>query len=175
MPCTYKCRHDAAADLIHIYAFTKCFFRIRVILVNMRSLGARSTLSLFTICFLFFFFIQEYKAVTSPPVFISPLDLGPKYSDKLGSGLHEYRKTYGENYCLGQLIYWHNQANAEPDCTLANASRGCLSLPDIGSFYAKAQKPSKQRIYGPRTLKFMLSRMVSIISLSVSLCHHALD
>lgn len=129
LPCTYKCRHDAAADLIHIYAHTKCFFRVR-----------------------------EYKAVTSPPVYISPLDLGPKYTDKLGSGFQEYHKSYGENYCLGQLIYWHNQTNAEPDCSLARASRGCLSLPDIGSFYAKVQKPSRQ-VYGPRTVKFMLSRM----------------
>ncbi|GFS31876.1 SET domain protein 2 [Actinidia rufa] len=130
LPCTYKCRHDAAADLIHIYAHTKCFFRLR-----------------------------EYKAVTSPPVYISPLDLGPKYTDKLGSDFQEYHKTYGENYCLGQLIYWHNQANAEPDCGLARSSRGCLSLPDIGSFYAKAQKPSRHRVYGPRTVKFMLARM----------------
>lgn len=30
LPCTYKCRHDAAADLIHIYAYTKSFFKIRV-------------------------------------------------------------------------------------------------------------------------------------------------
>lgn len=30
LPCTYKCRHDAAADLIHTYAYTKSFFRIRV-------------------------------------------------------------------------------------------------------------------------------------------------
>lgn len=38
LPCTSKCRHDAAADLIHIYAFTKCFFRIRVSLVSIPSL-----------------------------------------------------------------------------------------------------------------------------------------
>lgn len=30
LSCTYKCRHDAAADLIHMYAYTKCFFRARV-------------------------------------------------------------------------------------------------------------------------------------------------
>ncbi|KAG6717777.1 hypothetical protein I3842_04G117100 [Carya illinoinensis] len=130
LPCTYKSRHDAAADLIHIYAYTKCFFRIR-----------------------------EYKAVTSPPVYISPLDLGPKYADKLGVGFQEYCKTYGENYCLGQLILWYNQTNAEPDCSLARASRGCLSLPEIGSFYAKVQKPSRHRVYGPRTVRFMLARM----------------
>ncbi|GAB4825090.1 hypothetical protein Ancab_007965 [Ancistrocladus abbreviatus] len=128
LPCTYKCRHDAAADLIHIYAYTKCFFKIR-----------------------------ECKAITSPPVYISPLDLGPKCSDKL-SGLTEYCKIYGENYCLGQLIYWYNQAT-DPDRKLARASRGCLSLPEIGSFYAKAQKPSRQRVYGPRTVRFMLMRM----------------
>ncbi|XP_044467024.1 histone-lysine N-methyltransferase ATXR3-like isoform X2 [Mangifera indica] len=130
LPCTYKCRHDAAADLIHIYAYTKCFFRVR-----------------------------EYKAFTSPPVYISPLDLGPKYTDKLGTGLQEYRKTYGENYCLGQLIFWHIQSNTDPDCSLARGSRGCLSLPEIGSFYAKVQKPSRQRVYGPRTVRFMLSWM----------------
>ncbi|KAI4334068.1 hypothetical protein L6164_018805 [Bauhinia variegata] len=128
LPCTYKCEHDAAADLIHIYAYTKCFFRI-----------------------------QEYQAITSPPVYISPLDLGSKYTDKLGAGLQEYRKTYGENYCLGQLIFWHNQSNSEPDCSLARASRGCLSLPDIGSFYA--QKPSQHHIYGPRTVRSMLAKM----------------
>ncbi|PIN14920.1 histone H3 (Lys4) methyltransferase complex, subunit SET1 [Handroanthus impetiginosus] len=129
LPCTYKSRHDAAADLIHIYAHTKYFFRIR-----------------------------EYKTVTSPPVYITPLDLGPKYADKLGSGVHEYRKTYGEIYCLAQLMFWHTQ-NAEPDASLAKASRGCLSLPDVGSFYAKVQKPSRQLVYGPRTMKFMLARM----------------
>uniref|UniRef100_A0A2P2L1K1 SET domain-containing protein n=2 Tax=Rhizophora mucronata TaxID=61149 RepID=A0A2P2L1K1_RHIMU len=130
LSCTYKCRHDAAADLIHVYAYTKCFFRVR-----------------------------EYKAFTSPPVYISPLDLGPKYADKLGPRIHEYKKTYGENYCLGQLIFWHIQTNLEPDYSLEKASRGCLSLPDIGSFYAKIQKPSQQRIYGPKTVKMMLERM----------------
>ncbi|KAG5020992.1 hypothetical protein JHK87_016847 [Glycine soja] len=130
LPCTYKCRHDAAADLIHIYAYTKYFFRI-----------------------------QDYQTITSPPVYISPLDLGPKYADKLGAGFQEYRKIYGENYCLGQLVFWHNQSNAEPDCTLARISRGCLSLPDISSFYAKAQKPSRHRVYGPRTVRSMLARM----------------
>ncbi|XP_061369493.1 histone-lysine N-methyltransferase ATXR3-like [Gastrolobium bilobum] len=130
LPCTYKCRHDAAADLIHIYAYTKYFFRIR-----------------------------DYQTTTSPPVYISPLDLGPKYTDKLGTGFQEYRKIYGDNYCLGQLIFWHNQSNAEPDCTLARVSRGCLSLPDISSFYAKVQKPSRHRVYGPRTVRSMLARM----------------
>ncbi|XP_042010796.1 histone-lysine N-methyltransferase ATXR3-like [Salvia splendens] len=129
LPCTYKSRHDAAADLIHIYAHTKYFFRIR-----------------------------EYKKVTSPPVYITSLDLGPKYADKLGSGVHEYCKTYSETYCLGQLMFWYNQ-NAEPDAVLVKASRGCLSLPDVGSFYAKAQNPSRQHVYGPRTVKFMLSIM----------------
>ncbi|KAK8616127.1 hypothetical protein V6N13_017691 [Hibiscus sabdariffa] len=129
LPCTYKCRHDAAADLIHIYAYTKCFIRVR-----------------------------EYKAVTSPPVYISPLDLSPKYSDKF-TGLQEYCKTYGENYCLGQLIFWYNQTSVDPDSSLFRVSRGCLSLPDIGCFYSKVQKPSKHRVYGPKTVKFMLSWM----------------
>lgn len=107
-------------------------------------------------------FFQEYETVTSPPVHISPLDLGPKYTNKLGAEIQEYRKVYGKNYCLGQLIFWHNQSNADPDHSLVRASRGCLSLPDISSFYAKAQKPSQNRVYGPRTVRSMLARMVSV-------------
>ncbi|XP_061364392.1 histone-lysine N-methyltransferase ATXR3-like [Gastrolobium bilobum] len=130
LSCTYKCRHDAAADLIHIYAYTKYFYRIR-----------------------------DYQTITSPPVYISPLDLGPKYINKLGEEFQEYQKIYSENYCLGQLIFWHNQSNADPERSLARAGRGCLYLPDISSFYAKAQKPSRHRVYGPRTVRSMLARM----------------
>lgn len=130
LPCTSKCRHDAAADLIHIYAYTKCFYKVR-----------------------------EYKTVTSPPVYISPLDLGPNYIDKSGSSFKEYCKTYGDNYCLGQLIYWHSQTNADPDCRLARAARGCLSLPDVSSFYAKSHKPMHEHVYDSRTLRFMMTRM----------------
>lgn len=107
------------------------------------------------------FIWQNYQAITSPPVYISPLDLGPKYTNKSGAEFQEYRKIYGENYCLGQLIFWHNQSNADPDRSLARASRGCLSLPDTSSFYAKAQKPSRHCVYGPRTVRSMLARMVS--------------
>ncbi|KAE9457787.1 hypothetical protein C3L33_10325, partial [Rhododendron williamsianum] len=167
LPCTYKCRHDAAADLIHIYAHTKCFFRVRVGLIifnfyfkNLRNFEVGGGQGFFFLGLnKIYLWLQEYKALTSQPVYISPLDLGPKYTDKLGSGFQEYHKSYGENYCLGQLIYWHNQTNAEPDCSLARVSRGCLSLPDIGSFYAKVQKPSQHRVYGPRTVKYMLARM----------------
>ncbi|AQK50444.1 Histone-lysine N-methyltransferase ATXR3 [Zea mays] len=133
LPCTYKCRHDAAADLIHLYAYTKCFFRVR-----------------------------DYKTVKSPPVHISPLDLGPKYADKLGPGFQEYCKTYPENYCLAQLIYWYSQ-NSEPESRLTRARKGCMSLPDVSSFYVKSLKPLQERVYGNRTVRFMLSRMVSAI------------
>ena len=111
--------------------------------------------------------MQEYKAVQSPPVHISPLDLGPKYVDTMGSGFREYCKTYGENYCLGQLIYWHSQTSADPDSSLARARRGCLLMPDISSFYAKSQKPLREHVYGSRTLRFMLSRMVSASQLAM--------
>lgn len=161
IPCTYKSRNDAAADLIHIYAFTKNFFRIQVL--NFYNSTAFNFIyaPIVPNAKAMFAFLQEYKAVTSPPVYISSLDLGPKYLDKLGTGFQEYCKTYGQNYCLGQLIFWHNQQNTDPDCSLVKASRGCLSLPEVGSFYARIQKPSRQRVYGPKTVKFMLSRMVS--------------
>ena len=109
---------------------------------------------------------QEYKSFVSSPVHISPLDLGAKYAEKLGDSMKEYRKTYGENYCVGQLIYWYEQTNTDPDVTLVKATRGCLSLPDVASFYAKAQKPSKHRVYGPKTVKTMVSQMVKVLALT---------
>lgn len=45
LPCTYKSRHDAAADLIHIYAYTKCFFRIRVRTVTKLNLKYQEAVS----------------------------------------------------------------------------------------------------------------------------------
>ncbi|KAJ1698179.1 hypothetical protein LUZ63_006691 [Rhynchospora breviuscula] len=127
LPCTYKCRHDAAADLIHIYAYTKCLFKVR-----------------------------GYKSVKSPAIYISQLDMGPKYTEKTGS---MYTKTYGPNYILGQLIYWFGQTNADPDLRLARARKGCLTLPDITSFYTKSSKTVRERVYGTRTVRLMLSRM----------------
>ena len=100
--------------------------------------------------------------VQSPPVYISPLDLGPKYVEKMGAGFQEYCKEYGEHYCLGQLIFWHHQTNAEPDLALARARRGCLLLPDLSSFFPTDSAPP---LYGPRTVRFMLSRMVSFLIL----------
>uniref|UniRef100_A0A6V7QV50 SET domain-containing protein n=1 Tax=Ananas comosus var. bracteatus TaxID=296719 RepID=A0A6V7QV50_ANACO len=131
LPCSHKCRHDAAADLIHIYAYTKCFFKVRV-------------------------WVQDCEL---PPVYISPLDLGPNYVEKMGSGFQEYCKTYGENYCLGQLIYWYIPTTADPDNRLLRASKGCLSLPDVSSFYTKSQKPLRENVYSSRTTRFMLTRM----------------
>ncbi|XP_051114134.1 histone-lysine N-methyltransferase ATXR3-like [Andrographis paniculata] len=119
---TKKSRHNADGDLIHIYAHTKCFLRLR-----------------------------KYKKSSTPTIHITPRDLSPKYAEKLGSGVHEYHKTYSESYCIGQLMVWYIQY-PDPDVLLAESSRGCLSLP-------KAQKASQQLVYGRRTVKFMLSMM----------------
>ncbi|KAF6150674.1 hypothetical protein GIB67_020757 [Kingdonia uniflora] len=44
----------------------------------------------------------------------------------------------------------------KPDFTLATVRRGCLSLPEIASFYAMAHKPSHKCIYDLETVKFVL-------------------
>ncbi|KAH9323189.1 hypothetical protein KI387_017828, partial [Taxus chinensis] len=111
MPSSCKCRHDAAADLIHLYAYTKCFFKS-----------------------------FDYGPVESLPLCISPLDLGPKYADSMGAGFQEWQKIYGKDYALGQLIYWFKQTASDPGANLNKARRGCLVLPDISSCYAKGQQ-----------------------------------
>jgi Protein SET DOMAIN GROUP 2 C-terminal len=122
--------------------------------------------------------MQEYKSVKSPAVYISPLDMGPKYTEKTGS---MYTKTYSPNYILGQLIYWFSQTNADPDSRLARARKGCLTLPDISSFYTKSSKNVRERVYGTRTVRFMLSRMVCILCnetshvLSLGLKYHVMN
>ncbi|XP_062021078.1 histone-lysine N-methyltransferase ATXR3-like [Rosa rugosa] len=130
LPSTCTSKLNAAADLINIYACRRNYIRIR-----------------------------EYKPVNSLPVYISPLDLGPKYTDKSGAGFQEYCKTFGENYCLWQLIFCYNQPNAESDCSIARASRDCLSLPDNDSSYAEISEPSWPLVYGPKAVKCMLSRV----------------
>lgn len=88
--------------------------------------------------------------------------MGPKYMEKMSSGFQEYCKTYGKNYCFSQLIYWHNQTNSDPDCSLMKTRRGCLVLPDISSFYSNNQKSLRKHVYGVKTLREMLWRMVSV-------------
>ncbi|KAH7365252.1 hypothetical protein KP509_18G017200 [Ceratopteris richardii] len=129
-PLSSVCRHDGAADLIHMYAYTKLFFTP-----------------------------QAYPTFDSPPLTISPLDLGPKYAHKLGgaSSLMEWKKTYGKDYILGQLIFWNKPNVDDPGAGLLKASKGCLILPDPMSCYAK---PGHQHlVYGSMDRLQMLRRM----------------
>lgn len=128
-PIACVSRHDGAADLIHMYAYTKLFFTC-----------------------------QDYPTFDSPPLTISPLDLGPKHAHKLGTASSkEWSKFYSKDYVLGQLIFWYKPNVAEPGASLAKASRGCLCLPNPTSCYAKS---SQQRlIYGSMDRLRMFRRM----------------
>ena len=67
LPCTYESQNDAAADLIHIYAYTKYFYNLSANIIKCPSFDLNQIT----------FYMQEYKAATSPPAYISPLGLGP--------------------------------------------------------------------------------------------------
>ena len=82
---------------------------------------------------------QDYPTFESPPLTITPLDLGPKHAYKLGAApFKKWVKTYSKDYVLGQLIFWYKPNEAEPGASLAKASRGCLILTDPTSCYAKS-------------------------------------
>lgn len=130
IPSSCRSRHDAAADLIHLYAHTKYFFTR-----------------------------LDYGPLESPPLYISPLDLGPKYADSLGSGFQEWKKIYSKDYALGQLMYWYVQTSPDPGYSLTKARRGCLVLPDISSCYAKTPKQEFSRGYGSKEHAEMIRRM----------------
>ncbi|KAJ7518910.1 hypothetical protein O6H91_20G014700 [Diphasiastrum complanatum] len=124
------CRHDAAADIIHLYACTKYFFTS-----------------------------QEYNSYDSPAISLNSLDLGPRHSYGLGTGVQYWSKTYGKDYVLGQLIYWYKQDAADPGSSLAKARRGCLVLPDVSSCYSKTVQQDFRRGYGSRKLVEMIAYM----------------
>ncbi|MCO5550473.1 hypothetical protein L7F22_003960 [Adiantum nelumboides] len=128
-PITCASRHDGAADLIHMYAYTKLFFTC-----------------------------QDYPTFESPPLTISPLDLGPKHAHKLGAASSmEWTKTYSKDYVLGQLIFWYTPNIADPGASLSKASKGCLSLPEPSSCYAKSCQ--QRLVYGSMDRLRMLRRM----------------
>ncbi|KAL0016263.1 hypothetical protein SO802_003332 [Lithocarpus litseifolius] len=66
LPCTYKSQNDAAADFIHIYAYTKYSDNLSADIIKCPSFD----LNQITL------YMQEYKAATSSPAYISPLGLG---------------------------------------------------------------------------------------------------
>lgn len=131
VPAACVSRHDAAADLIHLYAYTKLFFTS-----------------------------QDYAPVVSPPLTINPLDLGPKHAHTLGAASsQEWRKTYNKDYVLGQLIFWYKHNVADPGSSLAKAVRGCLILPEPMSCYAKSSQAFSRLAYGKRHRWEMFRRM----------------
>jgi hypothetical protein len=128
LPATCKARHDAAADLIHIYAYTKNFF-----------------------------IVEDYAAVESTSMNIHPLDLGS--SRHTISGPRVWHKTYSKEYVWGQLIGWYKQSVADPGASLAKAGRGCLTLPDVSSCYAKSMQHDFRQGYGPKHREKMICQM----------------
>ncbi|KAJ7549235.1 hypothetical protein O6H91_07G046000 [Diphasiastrum complanatum] len=130
LSATWKCRHDAAADIIHLYACTK-----------------------------FFFTSQDYDTFESPAIFLNSLDLGPRHAYGLGAGFQSWSKTYGKDYVLGQLIYWYQHGAADPGSSLPKARRGCLVLPDVSSCYSKSLQQEFRRGYGSRQRFEMIAHM----------------
>ncbi|KAL3697909.1 hypothetical protein R1sor_011985 [Riccia sorocarpa] len=127
LPASCNARHDAAADLIHLYAYTRHFF-----------------------------VLEDYGVVTSPPVLITPLDLGTKHSITEDT---QWRKVYGKDYVWGQLINWFKQNVVDPGSSLAKSAHGCLVLPDISSCYSRNPQHDLQRGYGPKARDKMIQHM----------------
>eukprot|EP00850_Spirogloea_muscicola_P023604 SM000371S13656 [mRNA] locus=s371:52674:63220:- [translate_table: standard] len=124
-------RHDAAADLLHLYAHTETFFTT-----------------------------QEYDAFDSPPLVIRKEDLGLRSGGAaVDGGDREWSKTYDRDHILGQLVYWFKQTVADPGHSLAAARRGCLVLPDPSSCYSRNQQQAVMRAYGPQQRKEMFDKM----------------
>lgn len=149
-------RHDAAADLIHLYAYTKHFFTNYVSFFPPNSFddfldqwfhGSNES-----------FMLQDYGTVESKPILIYACDLGPKHS---GSGPYCYKKSYSKNYIWGQLISWFRQTSTDPGASLLQDRRGCLMLPDISSCYAKTIQHDFRCGYSNKDRKRMISHMVS--------------
>ncbi|GBG92028.1 hypothetical protein CBR_g54148 [Chara braunii] len=132
--CGEGCRHDAAADLMHIYAYTKCFFTA-----------------------------NEYAKFYSPPVMIHALDLGLNPASGWGDVPKEteFTKSYPRDYIWGQLVFWFKQTVADPGHALQTDRRGFLVLPDPSSCYAKKRSSALRPSYGAKCREQMLQRLMA--------------
>lgn len=103
-------------------------------------------------------FLQDYAVLESTAITINPLDLGS--SRHSISGSRSWRKTYSKEYVWGQLIGWYKQSVADPGASLVKAARGCLTLPDVSSCYAKSMQHDFKWAYGHRHREKMICHMV---------------
>ncbi|CAI7777061.1 unnamed protein product, partial [Closterium sp. NIES-54] len=151
LPVTAGSRNDAAADLIHLYAYTTNVFAL-----------------------------HEYPPFDSPPMTIVASDLGRNIASpspsvpppsSSSSFAHypqqdewEWVKEYDSDYIYGQLIFWFKQTLVDPGKALRALRRGCLLLPDPSSCYSKNTLQALPRAYGQRERRSLLHRMVSFVS-----------
>jgi hypothetical protein len=106
-----------------------------------------------------FILVQDYAPVDSTDIFIHPLDLGSSRNSI--SGPRPWHKTYNKEYVWGQLIGWYKQSVADPGASLGKAARGCLTLPDVASCYAKSIQHDFRQGYGSKHREKMIGQMVS--------------
>ncbi|CAI5477414.1 unnamed protein product [Closterium sp. Yama58-4] len=146
LPVTAGSRNDAAADLIHLYAYTTNVFAL-----------------------------HEYPPFDSPPMTIVASDLGRNIASpspsvpppsSSSSFAHypqqdewEWVKEYDSDYIYGQLIFWFKQTLVDPGKALRALRRGCLLLPDPSSCYSKNPLQALPRAYGQRERRSLLHRM----------------
>lgn len=131
---TALCRFDAAADLLHLYAYTETWFTH-----------------------------HEYAPFESPPMSIVASDLGRSLgvASTAHEEPWEWSKFYDRDHILGQLIHWYKQTASDPGKGLPAARRGCLVLPDPSSCFSKSLQQPIQRAYGSKQRNLMFERMMN--------------
>ena len=128
---TPSCYFDAAADLIHLYAHTKCFF------VH-----------------------NQYDSVKSAPFTLSELGFNLNESKFAKIANIKCQKPYGPNYIWGQMTFWHKQDVEKPDLSLSHRRKGCIYLPQIQSCFAKKANASIIKSYDEETRDFFLQSLM---------------
>eukprot|EP00897_Mesotaenium_endlicherianum_P003789 jgi/Mesen1/3438/ME000194S02585 len=156
---TAVCRHDAAADLIHLYAHTRTFFAHHV-----RPFSFPLLLCSCLPPALCWRTPLEYDSFCSPSLTILASDLGrcPLQSTEgshLAQGEQEWSKFYDKDHIAGQLLNWFKQTMLDPGKALPAARRGCLLLPDPSSCYSKSLQQPIQRGYGSKQRTDMWNKL----------------
>lgn len=132
---TAECRHDAAADLVHMYACTKAFYMHRE--------------------------EEPYRFFRSEPIEVraneisSGIGAGGASSKVVGS----VAKAYQNAFVWGQLTFWHKMDIAEPVANLHVLRRGCITLPDATCCYSSKPGVDLPRGYGPKQRAFFIQRL----------------
>merc|ERR1712176_1344897 len=127
---TESCYFHAAADLMHLWANTKCFFAH-----------------------------NGYDSIKSAPFTLEELGFNAAKNRSINLQM-KCQKPYGPLYIWGQMTFWFKQTVEKPDTSLSHCRRGCYYMPFIDCCFAKKLNHPIIKQYDNETRSYFIQSML---------------